>query len=381
MLRLHRWLETRAVAPAYGGWLLGGLSLFFFAAATNTLAGWLYVISGIMLAILAIAIVLPARSLRHIQLHRLAIEPVSVAEKFAIELVLANPTPVSKLLLQVRDGLPPQLAASPRTAIEAIPPQGNYRWRYELPAARRGIYRWETVELRTAAPLGLFWARRSLSAPAKLVVYPTVLPLAQCPLLDLTGRDTAKQLQGSINAQAAHEGVTRTLRPYRWGDPTRLVHWRSSARYGELRVRELEVFTSTQAIAIALDLTASWRPEDFEQAVIAAASLYFYAVRQQRPVTLWTGAMGSISGQSAVLEALAAVTLTTATSARLPDLPLLWLSADRASLDRLPPGSCWLLWGALGESKAASEPMAIDTRFPGQTIDSIEPLQLQLQRG
>ncbi|NJO50369.1 MAG: DUF58 domain-containing protein, partial [Leptolyngbyaceae cyanobacterium RM2_2_4] len=56
--QINHWLETRWVKPAFSGWLLAGLSLFFFAAATNTMAGWLYVISGVIFALLAIATIL-----------------------------------------------------------------------------------------------------------------------------------------------------------------------------------------------------------------------------------------------------------------------------------------------------------------------------------
>lgn len=368
--RFDRWLRTRAIAPAYSGWLLGGLSIFFFAAATNTLAGWLYVISGVMLAIVAIGALLPMRSIRNLQIVRQSIDPLSVGEECAIELLLKNPTAAPKSLLQVRDNLPVELAKPSSGAIELIPAQSEFSWQHRLQPEKRGIYRWETVELRTAAPLGLFWARRTFPIPAKLVVYPIVLPLAQCPLLDRTGRESAIEMQGNTTAQGATEGVTRTLRPYRWGDPTRLVHWRTSARYGELRVRELETFTSTQTIAIALDLAAAWQSEDFEQAVIAAASLYFYALRQQRPVSLWTGATGSVRGRQAVLETLAAISLSQTTTERLPDVPLVWLSANPISLEQLPIGSVWFLWG--------NRPEAAETI--GRVVDRNEPLLLELQR-
>ncbi|MBD2092922.1 DUF58 domain-containing protein [Microcoleus sp. FACHB-1515] len=390
--RFNRWLDRsiaqrsrNGIAPAYSGWLLGGLSIFFFAAATNTLAGWLYVISGVMLAIVAIGALLPMRSIRNLQIHRQSIDPISVGEECAIELLLNNPTAQPKSLLQVRDNFPDELVKSSsgatpfreRCAIELIPAQSEFSWQFRLRPEKRGIYRWESVELRTAAPLGLFWARQMFSLPAKLVVYPTVLPLARCPLLDRTGRESAMQMQGNISAHGASEGVTRTLRPYRWGDPTRLVHWRTSARYGELRVRELETFTSTQTIVIALDLAAAWQPEDFEQAVIAAASLYFYAFRQQRPVSLWTGATGSVRGQQAVLETLAAISRSQTVVERSPDLPLVWLSANPASLNQLPAGSGWVLWSD-PVSGRHNRPEAIET--DGQVIDRQEPLLLQLQR-
>ncbi|HEY9884172.1 MAG TPA: DUF58 domain-containing protein, partial [Thermosynechococcaceae cyanobacterium] len=104
--RIANWLETHWVTPAYSGWLLGGLSLFFFISATNTLAGWLYVISGISFALLAIAAILPERMLRGIQLQRCAITPVTVGDQLTVELVVANVTKQPKTLIQIQDQLP-----------------------------------------------------------------------------------------------------------------------------------------------------------------------------------------------------------------------------------------------------------------------------------
>ncbi|MDH3754464.1 MAG: DUF58 domain-containing protein, partial [Acidimicrobiia bacterium] len=46
---------------------------------------------------------------------------------------------------------------------------------------------------------------------------------------------------------------TRSLRPYRPGDPRRMVHWAATARHGELLVRELEGTTSRE-VRIGLEL-------------------------------------------------------------------------------------------------------------------------------
>lgn len=380
--RIADWLETHWVTPAYSGWLLGGLSLFFFISATNTLAGWLYVISGISFALLAIAAILPERMLRGIQLQRCSITPVTVGDQLTVELVLANKTKQPKTLIQIQDQLPFVLAPPVLAAIEMIAPRSSYHWVYQQTVERRGIYRWHTVNLRTAAPLGLFWCRRSHTAAAVAVVYPTVLPLAQCPLVDAIGRDASLQFTHDRHAQSASEGLTRSLRPYRWGDPIRFVHWRTSARYGELRVRELETFISGQELIICLDSAMSWQPmtepsnpiEPFEQAVVAAASLYFYAIRQHLSVRLWTAGTGLVQGSQAVLETLAAVQAGEDVRAeQLPDSPLLWLTQNPVGLTTLPSGSRWLLW-----TTAQLEPTAASS--PGILIQSDEPLQLQLQR-
>ncbi len=390
--RFADWLERRWVAPSYSGWLLSGLSVFFFIAATNTLAGWLYVISGIGIALLAIAAFLSSRTLHHLQLRRAPIHPVSAGDHLTLELIVENRSSQPKTLLQVFDALPERLGGTVKTAIEAIPPQRSHHWIYACATTRRGIYRWETLQLRTANPLGLFWCRRSHALTARAIVYPTVLPLVQCPLIDFMGQDDSVLLNSDRRAQSANEGLTRSMRPYRWGDPTRLVHWRSSARYGELRVRELELFTGGQELVIALDSGALWRSlppdpamplstslpsEAFEQAVIAAASLYFYAHQRSLRVKLWTAATGLIQGQQAVLEALAATQSGEVGTASLPTQPMLWLSQNPHSLALLPRGSRWLLWEG---DELISAPDPSGRRSPGVVVRSQSPLQLQLQQ-
>jgi len=343
--RLVYWLEVRAAAPAFSGWVLGGLGVCFFGAAVNTMAGWLYVLSGLCLALLAIAAVFPSRSLVGLSVKRRPISPVSAGDELVVELEVFNSTKQPKLMLQVQDLLPFVLGVPVQMAIEVIPAQDSYRWIYSHRTGQRGVYRWHTVDLATGAPLGLFWSRRSLTAKAMAVVYPQVLPLTNCPLVDEIGQEDSRH--GEERGQplySATAGLTRSLRPYRTGDPIRLIHWRTSARYGELLFRELEKVVSGQEIIIALDGGASWREDDFEQAVIAAASMYFYAHRGMN-VRLWTALTGLIQGSQVVLEALAAThPASELTGAKLPNDPLIWLTANSDTLSSLPLGSRWLLW-------------------------------------
>ncbi|MBW4651514.1 MAG: DUF58 domain-containing protein [Kaiparowitsia implicata GSE-PSE-MK54-09C] len=382
----HSWLETRWVAPAYSGWVILGLALFFFAAATNTMAGWLYAISGVMVALLLAGAWLPGRSLRRLAVKRDSISPVSVGESLTAVLWIDNPTRTPKLLLQGRDWAESELGGQEAVAIAQLPAQQSYRWQYQRLATRRGVYQWAQVDLRTAAPLGLFWSRRSHQVPARAIVYPTVLPLTHCSLLDTLGRNNSPVLQRQTLAKDGTEGVTRTLRPYRWGDPTRLIHWRTSARYGELRVRELETFTDWQDVIIALDNSADWDQDAFEQAVVAAASLYFYAQRRGLPVGLWTAYGGLLSGRATatslpdddVLLTLAMVNPIQGRSRQpLPPHPLVWLTATAETT--LPRGSRQVVW----RSPPSSIAIANASADANETvlIDASLPLQPQLQSG
>ncbi|HCF28772.1 MAG TPA: DUF58 domain-containing protein, partial [Cyanobacteria bacterium UBA11049] len=281
-------------------------------------------------------------------------------------------------LLQVEDILPLTLGKPVRQPIEAILPQDSYRWVYHHPTARRGVYRWQTVELGSGAPLGLFWCRRQRECAARAIVYPTVLPLGSCPLVDEIGKEDSKRGDPGGNPyQTATTGLVRSLRPYRIGDPTRLIHWRTSARYGELRVRELEIATGGQDIIIALDSSGSWEEENFEQAVIAAASLYFYAQRQQMSVQLWTAFSGLVKGERMVLETLAATNPgEDVTNPHLKSYGLIWLTQNALTLSSLPDGSRWVLW----QNVSSPEKMVVNRNLPGIVMDSAQPLQSQLQK-
>jgi uncharacterized protein (DUF58 family) len=374
-------LEARLATPAYAGWILIGFTLFFFLAAVNTMVGWLYVMGGVCLALLVVAAFLPMRSLAKLEIRRLPPHPVSVGDTITVQVAIANNTNTTKSLLQLQDQVPKKLGKYPQTVIDQLSPQAIHHWSYPLDPQQRGIYRWQTVQLRTAAPLGLFWSRRTRMVPAKLVVYPTVLALSHCPLIEHMGQQLNLQLNAQ-HAKSSTEGLTRSLRPYRWGDPTRLIHWRSSARYGELRVRELEIDTGGQEIVISLDCNPNWQLEPFEQAVIAAASFYFYAQRMTSNVRLWTPHSGLVQGDKAVLEALAEVNVGDREQESLPQTPLIWLTQNFSSLEILPTGSRWLLWSddSLSEAKTRSATALPTLSSSGIQIYPQQPLQPQLQQ-
>jgi len=377
--RIGYWFESRFCAPAYSGLVLAGIAICFFAAAMNTMAGWLYVISGISFALLGYAAVLPPKSLTGLVLKRRSIQPVTAGDDLTVELEIFNQTKKPLSLLQVEDKLPFVLDKPRLHPIETISPQTTYNWVYHQPTQRRGIYRWQNVELATAAPLGLFWSRRQRQLNAIAIVYPQVLPLKSCPIVDDMGKEDSIQGQPHGNPlQTASQGLTRSLRPYRMGDPLRMIHWRSSARYGDLRVRELEMLTSGQEIIIALD-NGEWQENNFEQAVIAAASMYFYAQNQQMQVQLWTASTGLIHKKRDVLEALAAIHPQDDTIKPQPhNKPVIWLTQNPLTFTSLAYGSRWMLWQ--NHSSESRSQFVINRDIPGIVIDSEQSLQPQLQK-
>jgi uncharacterized protein (DUF58 family) len=85
----------------------------------------------------------------------------------------------------------------------------------------------------TRFPFALFHKSRVVSSPGELVVYPAIFPVV-LPM------PRARQLGETTAARLGRRGEFFGLREYRAGDDHRDIHWRSTARAGQLMVREHE---------------------------------------------------------------------------------------------------------------------------------------------
>lgn len=358
--------ETRLPKPTFAALILIALTLFFFAAATNTLSGWLYVISGLSLGLMALAAVLPGWELRNIQVQRELSSPISAGEELHLAITLQASG--KRQLLEIVDELPKLLGDDPpRSVLEEL--TGSYRWIYTVVPKRRGLYRWQQIVLRTATPLGLFWRKKILTVPAAVTIYPRVLTLRQCPLVDQIGRQGQEFETGRSWRDNTSEGITKSARPYRWGDPIKNVHWRTSARLGSLYTRELEQSEGEESIILVLDNRPEhWEVERFEQAVEAVAALFFYGKRRGMDIAVCAGGEILLQQEQAVLQALAEVTLT---PGALPDVAKL---AEKATV---------LWFTAQPSNPQASVVIALNfsSQESGIWIHPDRPLDVQLERG
>jgi len=373
---LTKWLENHWAIPAYSGWVLIGIALSFFGAASNTMAGWLYVLSGVLLSLLGVNFFVSIRNLKGIEIKRLPIKAVSAGDELTVELIISNLTKKSKNLIEISDEIPLNLSKKIINHLECIPAKSDIKIVSYYPTKKRGIYPWQNIQLKTAAPFGLFYSSRQKSVEAKAIVYPQILPLQTCPLIDNIGNQEARQRQSDKVYQNSTEGVTKTLRQYRYGDAIRLIHWRSSARFGDLQVRELETITGGEEIVLCLDNSCQWEDKYFEEAVIAAASMYFYCSHQQLDVKLWTADIGLIHGSQVMLETLARINYGVTITTEIPTTPVIWLSQDINSLSLLANGSRWLIFPFLDKNLGDIKENLTKGIFYSEEIS----LQSQLQK-
>ncbi|QOC91341.1 DUF58 domain-containing protein [Micromonospora craniellae] len=158
--------------------------------------------------------------------------------------------------------------------------------RYDVPTVRRGVVPVGPLRVTRRDPLGLVVLARSYGDSVPVWVHPRIHPLSAVP----TG--AGRSLDGRVDA-VPHGSITfDSLREYVVGDELRRVHWRTSARVGELMVRE-NVDTSLPRIVVLLDNRVAAHPnrvdgvaESFEAACEAAASVVAAAVREDLPVVL-----------------------------------------------------------------------------------------------
>ncbi len=187
------------------------------------------------------------------------------------------------------------------------------RTSYPLPTERRGVFPVGPLRVELLDPFGLALTRVEVLASTTLTVHPLAEVIASIP----RGRGGGAQ-GGSerppVRGQSGDDFYA--LRPYAAGDDLRRVHWPSTARRGEIMIRQ-DDHPWQDRTAVLLDVRGA-TPPALEAAVSAAASVLSSAgcglVRLVHPTEGPSGPAISDSGDgtgpahlSAMLDHLAAV--------------------------------------------------------------------------
>jgi len=129
--------------------------------------------------------------------------------------------------------VPPDLGRSPRFVIDRLPGGGTAVLGYRVHGDRRGRHPLGPVRLRLVDPFGLVERSAVGTDTAALLVVPRVRPLgAEGPAGGQGGGG-----EGARRTIAVHGEDDVSTREYRYGDDLRKVHWRATARTGQLMVR------------------------------------------------------------------------------------------------------------------------------------------------
>jgi uncharacterized protein (DUF58 family) len=250
--------------------------------------------------------------------RRLDPSRVEVGSDSTVTLRLENVTRLPTGLLLIEDTVPYAVGTRPRFVLDRVESQGVREIDYKVRSDLRGRFSIGPLSVRIADPFGLVELTRAFTATDTLMVIPEVVPL---PHVRLSGEWTGGGDSRTTTVAAAGDDDIGP-REYRQGDDLRRVHWRSTARYGELMVRREEQQWQSRGALLLDTRRHAHRGEgprsSFEVGVSAAASIGVHLAREGLGLRLVTdqGAYQLNEGGfgNSLLDALAVVRPSTARS-------------------------------------------------------------------
>ncbi len=224
----------------------------------------------LILALPLVTAVVLGRSRYRLALLRAVTPQVVVAGSGArVDLTLTNEgrTPSGVLLLE--DQVPYVLGTRPRFVLEGIGHGWKRRVSYQVRSEVRGHFEVGPMSVRVSDPFGLVELGRSFRSTVPLTVTPRTVPLPSIPL----GGGWTGTGDNRPRAFAIGSAEDVTVRDYRRGDDLRRVHWRSSARTGELMVRREEQPWQARATVFLDNRASAHRGQGIASSLETAVSM------------------------------------------------------------------------------------------------------------
>ena len=169
-----------------------------------------------------------------------------------VTLRIGNTGRLPKFFLRAADKLPPALtlAGSDAPMILQLDPGEQRILSYNLNLTKRGAYPIGPTLVTTTDPFGFTTFKKMTGDVREMLVLPSPLPTRRLFLdggvAGLRGDEGGTQRGGGMDFHGVRE--------YRQGDDLRRVHWRTTARTGELAVTEYTQGSSLEVL-VALDLS------------------------------------------------------------------------------------------------------------------------------
>lgn len=277
--KVREWLVS-TVTP--GGWLLVVVaSVGFVAGLAN---GWLELVgAGVVswvLILLALLFLLSTRSLNvFVDLLK---DRVVVGENLTGGLTVENTGKAVSLPTQINLPIADRLA---EVGIPFLRVGGTFSQELEIPTHRRGVIPFGPPGAVRSSPIGVFARETVWGKPKHVYVYPLTvrLPSTESGLLrDLEGRAAARIVNDDLSFHA--------IREYAPGDLHRQIHWKSTAKTGQLMVRQYEETLRSEMLVVLDTREEAYADEDqFELAVSAATSFGLRGLQDGRNLSFVAG--------------------------------------------------------------------------------------------
>ncbi|MBW3542289.1 MAG: DUF58 domain-containing protein, partial [Planctomycetes bacterium] len=214
--------------------------------------------------------------------RRCDVRTASIGESAQVTVAVKNDGRLTIAWLLMEDSVPRQALVQrpprlkiekPRQSITRLRPGRTRLIEYQVHFLMRGYYQLGPLLVETGDLFGLHRRYRMLTEPAFVLVYPKVLPM---PGYDIASRRPIGEVRMT---HRLFEDPTRIsgVRGYQHGDPLNRIHWRATARTGELHSKTYEP-SSVAGATFLLDFHQDrydprGEPHRSELAVTTVASL------------------------------------------------------------------------------------------------------------
>jgi uncharacterized protein (DUF58 family) len=259
-----------------GVWFLAFLGILALAA-TNTGNNGLYLVLATMFGVLAVSYFGAGLNVRGLEV---TLEPpgeIFANQPAQMSLEIRNrsfllPSWLLVLTIDPHDIVPapsPPRRRSTPFLVPQLARRGHLEGQMEIMLRHRGRRRIRSVHLRSLFPVGLFSKGRRYPVAVDLLVYPELFAPSQSPPVQSAKRGEEPTRRSGWGCELLG------LRDYRQGDDPRWIHWKHSARTGELVYQEHEVEENRQLLIVFDNATGALdesRARVFERLVSEAAT-------------------------------------------------------------------------------------------------------------
>ncbi|WP_081416727.1 DUF58 domain-containing protein [Arthrobacter castelli] len=276
-----RWLGPASTFVSPIGWLLLAAVVLFWTLglAFDWVEAVVAALVGTLMLVLAIPFIV-GRSIYGVELD-LARTRVAVGDRAvgSVEVTNIAKRPMLPAALELPVG-----AATAMFHLPRMKPGQVHEDLFTIPTARRAVIVVGPVRSVREDPLNLLRRQMEWTEPEDLFVHPATTALvgsASGFIRDLEGLPTRELSNSDVSFHA--------LRDYVPGDDRRHIHWKTTARTGQLMVRQFEETRRAHlAIAVSINTDEYDADDDLELAISVGASIGLQAIREERNLSVLT---------------------------------------------------------------------------------------------
>ncbi|SEB40500.1 Protein of unknown function DUF58 [Paramicrobacterium humi] len=280
---------TKAVNPILAtvsatGWLVAVTGVVLLAAGRAL--GWseLIFLGATLVAAFVIAAFFIIGRARFTVSVRLNPRRVTVGERAIGEMIVTNAAKRTSLATTFELPVGAGLAVFGVPALETGAASEEL---FAVPTERRAVIIAGPARSVRGDRLGLFRRSVDWTDPIELFVHPRTTRLHP------TAAGLVRDLEGQVTKKITNSDMAfHALRDYVRGDDVRYVHWRSSARTGQLMVRQFEESRRSQLTIIHSSNRRYYASDDeFEMAISVTASIASQVIRDATQISVVTEGM------------------------------------------------------------------------------------------